>query len=456
MASGSAISLLTAVRRWWSAAAGVLLLTWFTAAPAAAAKAGEVLLAAGTVTAHAEHATPRIVTTDSVLIEGEVITTAARSIAVLKLTDGTQITLRPGSEFQITHFDITEHHESAVMNLFKGGLRAVTGFMSKRNPAAMRLATPVATIGIRGTEFDARLCAGDCAAEAALRPQPAGRVGLIKGQVLARRPSGHARLLAAGSAVYSGETVVTAANAHAVIAFRDQSRVTLLSNTEFQVARMDFNAAAPETAASVFNLLRGGLRAISGLVGHQGHGYRMRTAVATIGIRGTEYDALCIGICQNAAADAGPGGDGLFAKVRGGAITLDDTYVVEANHTVFLANSGQPPLSVPDLPITLTEPLPNTVDFPPREPPLSSRNPPDGLYVSCYAGLCALASSAPERALGEDQAAYVEAAGSAAVALPEVPPFQAEDPILRAAQVGSGERELTSALRNGEFECSVQ
>ena len=48
---------------------------------------------------------------------------------------------------------VAENAEEGLMTLFKGGLRAVTGFMSKRNPNAMRLRTAVATIGIRGTEY---------------------------------------------------------------------------------------------------------------------------------------------------------------------------------------------------------------------------------------------------------------------------------------------------------------
>ncbi len=100
----------------------------------------------------------------------------------MRLTDGTRIALRPNTSFEITAFSVAENAESALFTLFKGGLRTVTGFLSKRNRNAMRLKTAVATIGIRGTEFDVRLCDEDCAAEAAARPAPAGRAGFVRGQ----------------------------------------------------------------------------------------------------------------------------------------------------------------------------------------------------------------------------------------------------------------------------------
>ena len=63
--------------------------------------------------------------------------------------------------------------DSLVMNLLRGGLRVVTGAISKRGTAA-RLSTPTATVGIRGTDFDARLRADDCRAENR-RPAPVAR-----------------------------------------------------------------------------------------------------------------------------------------------------------------------------------------------------------------------------------------------------------------------------------------
>ena len=60
-------------------------------------------------------------------------------------------------------------------------------------------------------------------------------------------------------------------------------------------------AAAPQEGASraFFRLLKGGFRAVSGLIGHVNRDeYRVSTPVATIGIRGTDYIVvLCDAAC---------------------------------------------------------------------------------------------------------------------------------------------------------------
>src|SRR5690606_19192386 len=55
-----------------------------------------------------------------------------------------------------------EEEGNALFRLLKGGFRAVTGLIGKENRDNYRVRTPVATIGIRGTDFEARFCQGDC------------------------------------------------------------------------------------------------------------------------------------------------------------------------------------------------------------------------------------------------------------------------------------------------------
>ena len=109
---------------------------------------------------------PRVLGAGSAVEQGEVLTIGANSYAVVKLNDGTRMTLRPNTTMRIDEFVLDQpgRSDSLVMNLLRGGLRVVTGAISKRGTAA-RLSTPTATVGIRGTDFDARLCADDCRAE---------------------------------------------------------------------------------------------------------------------------------------------------------------------------------------------------------------------------------------------------------------------------------------------------
>ncbi len=421
----------------------------------AANKAGDVVLSHGVVSGQVAGGAPRLLGPGSALVEGDVVTTGPRSVALLKLADGTKITLRPDSSFQIAKYDVTENHEEGLMTLFKGGLRAVTGFMSKRNPNAMHLRTAVATIGIRGTEFDARLCGDDCSEEAKAHSVPAGRAGFVKGNVMVRAPSNHAHPLNSGGPLYNGDTVITAADTYAVLVFADKSRVTLMPNTEFRVERVQFEVAQPERSESIFNLLRGGLRAVSGLVGHKGHGtYQMRTAVATIGIRGTVWSALCVGACQSADASAAPGGDGFYSQVDEGAIDVDGN-VVEAGQTVFVGNTGMIPAPIPQLPLEMNVPLPSSIEVPEAPPAPTSTNPDNGLYVSCYSGICAVKTEENEIKLEQGEASHVGNQGGPARQLAEVPPFQAEDPIYHAVEVGAQVQQLNETLKSGGLECTV-
>jgi FecR protein len=102
------------------------------------------------------------------LMRNELVVTGAASIAVIQLNDDSRMTLRPKSAFRVNQFNMDEdssNQQSAILNLLRGGLRLVTGLIGKVNPAGYRLNTPIATIGIRGTEFSTRLCDTDCAAE---------------------------------------------------------------------------------------------------------------------------------------------------------------------------------------------------------------------------------------------------------------------------------------------------
>lgn len=91
---------------------------------------------------------------------GSTVTTEANSYAVLKFEDGTVILLKQNTSFQVQSYSYNPkaaENSNAVFNLLRGGLRVVTGLVTSRNRDAMRVATPHATIGIRGTEFTAEL-----------------------------------------------------------------------------------------------------------------------------------------------------------------------------------------------------------------------------------------------------------------------------------------------------------
>ncbi len=243
------------------------------------------------------------------LNEGDRISTGSDGIALILLNDGTRMTMRPNSQLvleTVRYVAARPAESSMVLGLLKGGFRAVTGLIAKAGPGTSQVRTATATLGIRGTDFDARLCERDCASarpaaaaagSAAERAAPrnrvvaAARVVRMRGDLTARDASGRSRILAEGGPVYPGDTVVTAERSIAILAFRDESKVTLASSTQFRVTDFVFDPKQPREGRFVANLLQGGLRAFTGLVGKaQPANVSFRTATATIGVRGTGMD----------------------------------------------------------------------------------------------------------------------------------------------------------------------
>lgn len=164
----------------------------------------------------------------------------------------------------------------------------------------------------------------------------AGAAILAVGQVTDTATDGSSRTLHDGDAVYSGDSLSTGAGSYADLNFADGGRILLRPNTEFQIESFHYTpppaAEAPATAAAethesaFFRLLKGGLRAISGLVGHVTRSdYRLDTPIATIGIRGTEYEVrYCNSDCGDEADRSGLPQNGIYTAVDRGAIALNN------------------------------------------------------------------------------------------------------------------------------------
>jgi len=90
--------------------------------------------------------------------------------------------------------------------------------------------------------------------------------------------------------VISGSTVTTGVGAQATLKFEDQQQVVLNENTTFRITDFRYRAAEPRGDRAVFDLLRGALRFISGVVGARNPNVvQLRVPQATIGIRGTDF-----------------------------------------------------------------------------------------------------------------------------------------------------------------------
>jgi len=117
----------------------------------------------------------------------------------------------------------------------------------------------------------------------------AGVAQFIAGDVNVLRASGKAEPLAKGKPLESGESILTGAAGRAQVRFSDGGLVSLQPNTEFKIANY-VDEADPKQDRFLVDLLRGSMRAITGLIGKRNReNYKVTTTTATIGIRGSGF-----------------------------------------------------------------------------------------------------------------------------------------------------------------------
>jgi len=341
-----------------------------------AAPAGEVEFARGVGAAQAAAGIPRILSAGVPIQPGDTITMGSNSFAVLKLTDGTRMTLRPNTAIRLDQYAFQEpgRPDGFFTSLFKGGVRMVTGLIAKSSPTAARLTTPTATVGIRGTDFDARLCATDCANDATRIAQASGvanvaasaRVAALVGPVSVLSSSGVRRAVVEGGPVYPGDLLETSGDGHAILVFRDNTKVTVQPRTQFRIENFVFNRQSPGDGSVIFNLLRGGMRVLTGLVGQsRPQAVRMTTPTATVGIRGTGLDI--VSEPDQCGAQGGAAGCTLVATWQGEAVLnpgAANEFAVPAGVFAVQDNATAVPRSLPTPPpimINIPTPRPDTV-----------------------------------------------------------------------------------------------
>lgn len=135
-----------------------LLLTIFVLLYSSAVMAATAVVQSVTGEAKAAIGTnsPISLTQNAALESGMTVTTGTNSRIVMKFEDGQVIALNENTSFKIGqyHFNRAEPKKSSMFfSLLKGALRSVSGLIGQQAPGTYRLQTPVATIGIRGTDF---------------------------------------------------------------------------------------------------------------------------------------------------------------------------------------------------------------------------------------------------------------------------------------------------------------
>lgn len=119
-----------------------------------------------------------------------------------------------------------------------------------------------------------------------------GTVTQLSGTLSVRKADGSVRILSQKSTIVSGDTLNTERDSYAQVRFSDGAQITLKPSTAVKLDNFKFQDDKPADDSFLYSLVKGGLRAVTGIVGKRSKdAYRLGTATATIGIRGTTLSA---------------------------------------------------------------------------------------------------------------------------------------------------------------------
>lgn len=191
--------------------------------------------------------------------------------------------------------------------------------------------------------------------------QVAGTVTQLSGPMMAKKADGKIKILSLKSDVESGDTLTTEKNTYALVKFIDNSEITLKPGTTFVVEQFAYQSEQPDGDRASFNLVKGGLRSLSGLLGKRNkEKFSLKTPVATIGIRGTYFTVEYIGaggtipsaptLPKTAVPSLPPG---LYTSVIDGQIEVRNpsgTLNFAAGQFGYTPSASQPPILIPQNP----------------------------------------------------------------------------------------------------------
>jgi outer membrane protein OmpA-like peptidoglycan-associated protein len=143
----------------------------------------------------------------------------------------------------------------------------------------------------------------------------AGTVEQVKGELQVRRgPS--SSVLQAGARVREGDVLTTAENASALVRLDDGANLLLRASSVLRVAKLRLTGD-PSKWSQAFDLVVGAFRYVTGaLGGNRPDAIAFSTAMATVGIRGTDIDVVH-------KPERGNWGDvGTYVKVNKGAAAV--------------------------------------------------------------------------------------------------------------------------------------
>ena len=282
----------------------------------------------------------------TVLFAGQQVPQGARlrtehdSSALLRFEDGSVVALRPDTELTLDSYRYDRKvpaRSSFVMSLLRGGMRSVSGLLGKANRDAYRLNTPMVTIGIRGTDYVARICEKDCFDEQQRTPPKdvaiVARVGKLKGTSFATGYMGLSnRELKSGDPVYRGELLRTSSASELTMVLPDDGRLLLTPETMLRIDRFDFDPADVQSANVQIKVLAGRYFATTGHIKEaRNNGYHINGNAGGFETRGTSIGG-CVGkVCGSVTVTVTQSGASASGEVSDGEHSASGEVSADSN-----------------------------------------------------------------------------------------------------------------------------
>lgn len=185
---------------------------------------------------------------------------------------------------------------------------------------------------------------------------PAATLEFVQGAVNVRSTAGTTRAAQRGTVVNNGETIETQSG-RAQMRMVDGAYISLQNDTTLRLDNYRV-ASASEPESGLMSLVRGGLRTVTGLIGRSNkQNYRLQTATATVGIRGTGFSATS-------------GDEGTRVRVSEGAIALctqGGCLDLAAQQTGFAPNATTLPIRIAAAPVLQPTQAPSVVVVAPQQ-----------------------------------------------------------------------------------------
>ena len=190
----------------------------------------------------------------------------------------------------------------------------------------------------------------------------AGNVQFVNGSAQVTNAAGQTHALQKGDVIHESDTVTTAKGASVQIKMRDGGFIIIRPESQLKFDSFVFSGEEDGSEKSFFSLLKGGIRAITGLIGHlHKTSYHITTTSSTIGIRGTDHETFVVVPGSELAATVP---SGTYNKVNVGETTMTTelgTISILPNQMGFTGGLGQMPQLQPiNLNIFTVTPAPLT------------------------------------------------------------------------------------------------